>query len=182
MDMQVTAEIAEIQIIDSSLKKQSRNFSFSKISSQSQSQFDTIFAELLSLSSDGQIKFPFKDLFGFFSLFVKRPTMTNPDLANPLLANPILANPFCSIFGSGVCHGGALESGATRVGAQTQKKVGPRRVGGSERVEGPEEWEAQNFALFSMSRHNFRSFCLTHCVSSRGFGGFWRRRDHQMFV
>ena len=46
------------------LKKQCQNFSFPNFSAQPQPQLDTIFAELLS-SSDGQVNFPFKDLWRF---------------------------------------------------------------------------------------------------------------------
>ena len=36
---------------------------------------------------------------------------------------------------------------------------------------GGEGWEAQNFALFSLSRPQFRSFCLSLSVFSWNFGG-----------
>ena len=55
----------------------------------------------------------------------------------------------------GVCHGGPQ-----RVWGQTQKKVGPRSDGPTKEW-APKGGEAQNFALFSVSRPHFRSFCLS---------------------
>ena len=49
-------------------------------------------------------------------------------------------------------------------------KIGPRRVG------------AQNFALFSVSRSHFRSFCVSLGVFSWLFGCVWKRRGRQMFT
>ena len=45
------------------------NFSFPSFSPQPQPQLDTIFAELLSLSSDGQVNFPFTNLLEILSVF-----------------------------------------------------------------------------------------------------------------
>ena len=45
--------------------------------------------------------------------------------------------------------------GQCRCWPTCRRRLGPRRVG-AQKV-GPEGWEAQNFALFSLSRHNFHS-------------------------
>ena len=70
-------------------------------------------------------------------------------------------------------------------GAKPRKKLdpevmGPRRVG--PQGWGPERVGAQNFALFSVSRSQFRSLCLSLCVFSWFFGGVWKCRGRQMFT
>ena len=89
---------------------------------------------------------------------------------------------------------GPEEWAARRVGAPTQKKWGCPKGGGTEgwgpegwgpnqekvggEGWGPQRWWAQNFALFSLSGRNFRSFLG---VCSWNFGVF-EGRDPQMFT
>ena len=67
--------------------------------------------------------------------------------------------------GSGVCVGGAKGWGpeVTRTGLGPKGEEGPK----PRKKSGPEGWEAQNFALFSLSRHHF-ALLVSLWVSYRG--------------
>ena len=92
---------------------------------------------------------------GFFEVGGFVPSFELADMfrrKRPTLANPILANPILDL----VCSWGP------KGGAQTQKKVGPRRVW-------PQRVWSPKFRVFFPLSPQFSFFLLSLWVSSRGF-------------